>query len=83
MTESPTAALPFLLRQLRAVGLLTSALLGSSGLYRDGSTFVADLSGERNAPGLVAGVADRLYRAASGNAIDIPRAPPGEAAPVE
>lgn len=65
-----------------AAGLF-SALRWAENVEGAKNVFVADLSGERNAPGLVAGVADRLYRAASGNAIDIPRAPPGEAAPVE
>jgi len=37
------------------------------------NVFLADLSEERASAGLVAGVADRIFRAASGNLIEIPR----------
>ncbi|KAH8064647.1 L-threonylcarbamoyladenylate synthase [Aureococcus anophagefferens] len=42
------------------------------------NVFIADLQAEKASPGLIAGVADRVYRATSGNTIEIPRAPKAE-----
>ncbi|KAH8067703.1 L-threonylcarbamoyladenylate synthase [Aureococcus anophagefferens] len=42
------------------------------------NVFIADLQAEKASPGLIAGVADRVSRATSGNTIEIPRAPKAE-----
>lgn len=57
-----------------AANALFDTLRWAEGVPGAANVFIADLSAERDSSALIAGVADRVYRAASGNAIKIPRA---------
>ena len=57
-----------------AANALFDTLRWAEGVPGAANVFIADLSEERASSALIAGVADRVYRAASGNAIEIPRA---------
>ena len=56
-----------------AANALFDTLRWAEGVPGAANVFIADLSEERASSALIAGVADRVYRAASGNAIEIPR----------
>ena len=64
-----------------AASALFAALRWAEAVEGAKNVFIADLSAERASSGLIAGVADRCFRAASGNKIDIPRAPSSSPAP--